>query len=323
MAPGHADHHGHAHGLEAGRVAERGALKTALGLIVAFMVVEVVIGILAHSLALLSDAAHMLTDAAALGVSLFAASLAARPARGAMTYGLGRAEILSAQANGITLLVLSVLIVIEAASRLISPPTVAGAPMLAVAVAGVIVNLAAAAILARGSGPGRSLNVEGSYRHIVTDLYGFLATALAAAVILTTGFDRADAIASLLVAGLLLQAAYGLLVASGRVFMEAAPSGLDPEQIGRELAAQPGVVEVHDLHVWEVTSGFPALSAHVVVRAGDDCHGRRREMQTILRQRFGVRHTTLQVDHEAAPQAPLQIEPRSQPEVRGGEPRRG
>lgn len=322
MGREHAAHHGHAHGLEPGRSAERGALKTAFGLIVAFMVVEVLIGILAHSLALLSDAAHMLTDAAALGVSLFAAGLAARPARGAMTYGLGRAEILSAQANGITLLVLSVLIVVEAVSRLISPPAVKGGPMLAVALAGVIVNLAAAAVLARGSGDRRSLNVEGSYRHIVTDLYGFLATALAAVVILATGFDRADALASLVVAGLLLQAAYGLLLASGRVFMEAAPSGLDPEQIGRALAASPGVVEVHDLHVWEVTSGFSALSAHIVVGAGDDCHGRRRELQTLLRQRFDVRHTTLQVDHEAAPQPPLQIEFPSPPEV-SGDPRRG
>jgi cobalt-zinc-cadmium efflux system protein len=309
MAEDHAhQHHGHAHGLGAGREAEQGALKTALGLIVAFMVIEVVIGVIAHSLALLSDAAHMLTDAAALAVSLFAAGLASRPARGAMTYGLGRAEILSAQANGITLLVLSVLIVIEAVSRLISSPVVHGGPMLAVAAAGVMVNLAAARVLARGAGTQRSLNVEGSYRHILTDLYGFLATAVAAVLILTTGFSRADAIASLIVAGLLLQAAYGLLVASGRVFMEAAPADLDPERIGRELAAAPGVVEVHDLHVWEVTSGFSALSAHVVVRAGDDCHGRRRELQTLLGERFGVHHTTLQVDHEAAAQAPLQIE---------------
>ena len=131
---------------------------------------------------------------------------------------------------------------------------------------------------------------------------------MAAIVILTTGFSRADAIASLVIAGLLLQAAYGLLMASGRVFMEAAPSGLDPEEIGRALAAQPGVVEVHDLHVWEVTSGFPALSAHVVVRAGEDCHQRRRDLQAVVKERFGVGHTTLQVDHEAAPQPPLQIE---------------
>lgn len=135
-----------------------------------------------------------------------------------------------------------------------------------------------------------------------------MATAVAAIVILTTGFSRADAIASLVIAAILLHAAYRLLVASGRVFMEAAPAGLDPERIGRELAAQPGVVEVHDLHVWEVTSGFPALSAHVVVRAGDDCHERRRQLQRVVQERFGIGHTTLQVDHEAAAQPPLQIE---------------
>jgi cobalt-zinc-cadmium efflux system protein len=306
--PSHAHSPGHSHSHSHGRDAEAGALRAALTLIVVFMVAEVTVGVVARSLALLSDAAHMLTDAVALTVSLVAARLAARPASGAMTYGLGRAEILSAQANGVTLLVLSVLIVIDAISRLVSPLHVHGAPVLIVAVAGVAVNLVAARILARGSGPERSLNVEGSYRHIVTDLYGFIATAVAAIVILTTGFSRADAIASLVIAGLLLYAAYGLLMASGRVFMEAAPSGLDPEEIGRALAAQPGVVEVHDLHVWEVTSGFPALSAHVVVRAGEDCHQRRRDLQAVVKERFGVGHTTLQVDHEAAAQPPLQIE---------------
>jgi cobalt-zinc-cadmium efflux system protein len=150
--------------------------------------------------------------------------------------------------------------------------------------------------------------VEGSYRHILSDLYAFGLTAAAAVVILATGFARADSIASLLIAGLMLKAAYDLLRSSGRVFMEAAPAGLDPEQIGRTLAEQPGVIQVHDLHVWEVTSGFPALSAHVVVGAGEDCHRRRRALQLLLDERFGVRHTTLQVDHEAAPQRPLQIE---------------
>jgi cobalt-zinc-cadmium efflux system protein len=299
--------HGHAHGPS--RETERGALKAALALIVAFMIAEVIAGVLASSLALLSDAAHMLTDAVALAMALAAARLAQRPAAGAMTYGLGRAEILSAQANGVTLVVLSVLIVVDAVRRLVSPPAVHGAAVLIVALAGIAVNFAATRIVARGSSAGRrSLNVEGSYQHLLTDLYGFIATAVAAAVILTTGFQRADPIVSLLIAGLLLRAAYGLLMASGRVFMEAAPAGLDPEEIGRALAAQPGVVEIHDLHVWEVTSGFPALSAHVVVRAGDDCHELRRILQQVVRDRFAVRHTTLQVDHEAASQPPLQIE---------------
>jgi cobalt-zinc-cadmium efflux system protein len=305
-----AHEHSHHHH-EPSRETERGALKAALALIVVFMLAEVTAGVLASSLALLSDAAHMLTDAAALGVSLVAARLAARPAGGAMTYGLGRAEILSSQANGVTLLILSVVVVVDALRRLVSPLRVDGVPVLIVALVGVVVNLAAAAILSAGRrdpGARRSLNVEGSYRHILTDLYGFIATAVAAVIIVATGFDRADPIASLLIAALLLHAAYGLLKESGRVFMEAAPAGIDPDEIGRTLAAQAGVVEVHDLHVWEVTSGFPALSAHVVVRAGDDCHERRRQLQGMVGERFGISHTTLQVDHEAAAQPPLQIE---------------
>ena len=303
MAHDHSHHH---HGPS--RETERGALKAALALLVAFMLAEVTVAVLSSSLALLSDAAHMLTDAAALGLSLVAARLATRPAGGTLTYGMGRAEILSAQANGVTLLVLSVFIVVGAVRRLVNPPHVDGVPVLVVALVGIVVNVAVAAILARGTTGHRSLNLEGSYRHIVTDAYGFVATAVAAGVIIATGFDRADAIASLLIAGLLLHAAYGLLRESGRVFMEAAPSGIDPDEIGRALASRPGVVEVHDLHVWEVTSGFPALSAHVVVRAGDDCHERRRELQRIISERFGISHTTLQVDHEAADQGPLQIE---------------
>jgi cobalt-zinc-cadmium efflux system protein len=303
LAHDHSDHH---HGPS--RETERGALKAALALLVAFMLAEVTVAVLASSLALLSDAAHMLTDAAALGLSLVAARLATRPAGGTLTYGMGRAEILSAQANGVTLLVLSVFIVVGAVRRLVTPPHVDGVPVLVVALVGIVVNVAVAAILARGTTGQRSLNLEGSYRHIVTDAYGFVATAVAAVVIIATGFDRADAIASLLIAALLLHAAYGLLKESGRVFMEAAPSGIDPDEIGRALASRPGVVEVHDLHVWEVTSGFPALSAHIVVRAGDDCHERRRELQRIVSERFGISHTTLQVDHEAAEQGPLQIE---------------
>jgi cobalt-zinc-cadmium efflux system protein len=270
------------------------------------MVAEVIAGALASSLALLSDAAHMLTDAGALALSLAAARLAAKPARGAMTYGLGRVEILSAQANGVTLLVLALVIVYDAIRRLVSPPAVQGWTVVVVALAGIAVNLLAARALG-GEGHARSLNVEGSYRHILTDLYGFVATAIAGGVVIATDFDRADPIASLIVCALMLQAAYRLLKASGRVFMEAAPAGLEPEEIGKTLAAQPGVVEVHDLHVWEVTSGFPALSAHVVVRAGDDCHERRRALQRVLQQEFGLDHTTLQVDHAAAEQAPLRI----------------
>jgi cobalt-zinc-cadmium efflux system protein len=271
------------------------------------MAAEVTVGIIVSSLALLSDAAHMVTDAAALGVALLAARMARRPAQGVMTYGLGRVEILSAQGNGATLLVLALVIVYVAIGRLLSPPHVGGAAMIAVACGGIAVNLLAVRILAGGGEP-RSLNLEGSYRHILTDLYGFIATAVAGVVVLITGFGRADAIASLVVAALMLHAAYGLLRESGRVFMEAAPAGLEPAEIGKALAAQPGVIEVHDLHVWEVTSGFPALSAHVVVAAGEDCHELRRHLQRLLAERFEIDHTTLQVDHAAAEQPPLRIE---------------
>jgi cobalt-zinc-cadmium efflux system protein len=223
-----------------------------------------------------------------------------------MTYGFGRVEILSAQANGITLVLLALWIVFEAIQRLVSPPDVEGAIVVIVACVGIVVNLAATFVLAGASR--ESLNVEGSFQHILTDLFAFIATAIAGGIILATGFVQADALASLLVAASMLYAGTRLILASGRVFLEAAPEGLDPQEIGRALAAQPGVVEVHDLHVWEVTSGFPALSAHIVVRAGSDCHELRRVLQQELLTRFELRHTTLQVDHEAAPQSPLQIE---------------
>jgi cobalt-zinc-cadmium efflux system protein len=285
--------HDHDHGVSAD--ADRGRLAIALALIVGLMALEVAVGFAVSSLALLSDAAHMLTDAAAIGLSLVAIRLAARPARGVMTYGLKRTEILSAQFNGATLLVLGVLIVVEGVRRLVSPPTVGGGWVLAVALVGVAVNLAATRILSRANR--RSLNVEGAFLHIVTDLAAFVATAVAGAVILATGFQRADGIASLIVAAIMLRAAYGLLKASGRVFLEAAPEGLDPDEIGRAMAAAGDVTEVHDLHVWEVTSGFPALSAHVLVPAESDCHAARRDLERLLHDRFHIEHTTLQVEH--------------------------
>jgi cobalt-zinc-cadmium efflux system protein len=294
--------------------ADIGRLKTALALILIFMAAEIAVALVSSSLALLSDAAHMLTDAAALALALVAARLAARPASGAMTFGLGRAEILSAQANGMTLLVLALVIVYGAIRHLISPLKVQGAPVLVVALVGIAVNLVIARILGghdhghAHDQPRRSLNIEGSYQHILTDLFGFIATAAAAVVILTTGFQRADAIASLLIAAVMLHASRGLIGSSVRVMMEAAPAGMDPDAIGRVLAGQEGVTEVHDLHIWEVTSGFPALSAHVVVDAGHDCHEVRRALSRLLEDRFGLAHSTLQVEHARAAQPPLQIE---------------
>jgi cobalt-zinc-cadmium efflux system protein len=269
------------------------------------MAAEITAGILASSLALLSDAAHMLTDAAAVAVSLLALRLAARPPRGAMTFGLRRVEILAAQVNGLTLLVLACAIVYSAAGRLISPPRVSAWPMIAVALAGIAVSGAVAVALA---GAGReSLAVEGSFQHVLTDLYAFLGTALAGVAILASGWQRADPIASLLVAALMLRAAYGLLRDSGRIFLEAAPRELDPREIGRALAGAADVVEVHDLHVWEVGSGFPALSAHVLVAPEADCHAVRRRLELLLRERFGLDHTTLQVDHAGGELIELQL----------------
>jgi cobalt-zinc-cadmium efflux system protein len=299
-------HAGHSHGVSAD--ADAGKLTVALGLILGFMLLEIAIGVIAHSLALLSDAGHMLTDAAAIGLSLMAARLAVRPAKGALTYGFKRVEILAAQANGVTLLILAALITYEAIRRLFDPPHVQAGLILAVALVGVAVNLTATWTLAKANR--QSMNVEGSFQHILTDLYAFIGTAIAAGVILLTHFQRADAIVSLLVAFLMVRSGFGLVMASGRVFLEAAPKGLDPEKIGRALVREPGVVEVHDLHVWEVTSGFPALSAHVLVGRENDCHAARRGLEAMLHDEFALHHTTLQVDHQGGDL--LDIEPPEQ-----------
>jgi cobalt-zinc-cadmium efflux system protein len=303
MAHDHAHHH---HGVSP--AGDRRWLLVALGVIVAFMAVEVVAGILADSLALLSDAAHMLTDAGAVAIAVYAARLAARPAGGRFTFGLGRAEILSAQANGATLLVLAGVIAVEGVRRLWSTPDVDGAVVLIIGLLGACANLGAAAALGRAER--RSLNVEGARAHVLTDLYASLGAATAGAVVLLAGFDRADAIASLVVAALMLRSGWLLLRDAGRVLLEGAPEGVDPQAVGNALAAQPGVVEVHDLHVWEVTSGFPALAAHVLVHPGDDCHAVRRQLQAMVGDRFHIEHVTLQVDHAPAGDQLLDIEPR-------------
>jgi cobalt-zinc-cadmium efflux system protein len=286
-------HEGHSHGVS--RDADKRYLTIALVLIVGFMLAEVVVGIIASSLALISDAGHMLTDAGAIALGLIAMRLAARPARGVMTYGLKRAEILSAQANGITLLLLAVWFIYEAIRRLISPPEVEGGLVLGVALVGIVVNVLATWVLSKANR--QSLNVEGSFQHILNDLFAFIATAIAGGAILLTGINRLDALAALFVAVLMVRAGYGLVKESGRIFLEAAPKGLDPSDIGETMASQPGVVEVHDLHVWEITSGFPALSAHVLVRQDDDCHARRRDLEVMLEHEYDIEHTTLQVDH--------------------------
>jgi cobalt-zinc-cadmium efflux system protein len=298
-------HHGHDHSIDA-RGAGRSRLWIALGLILALMAAEVVAGIVSGSLALLSDAAHMLTDAAAIGLALFAARLAERPPRGGYTYGLRRGEILSAQANGATLLALAAVIAFEAIRRLIDPPSVEGGLMVVVALVGVAVNLAATWAL-WGANRG-SLNVEGAFQHILTDLFAFVATAVAGAVILTTGFGEADGLAALFVAALMVRAGWGLMRDSGRILLEGSPRGIDPGAVAETLAAQRDVIEVHDLHVWEVTSGFPALTAHVLLEPDTDCHQRRRDFETLLHDRFGIDHTTIQVDHAHGEQGPIALE---------------
>jgi cobalt-zinc-cadmium efflux system protein len=285
----------HSHPHAAPRDGDERRLATALALIAGILAAEVAAGVVAHSLALLSDAGHMLADAGALAFSLVAVRIATRPAQGAMTFGFRRVEILSAMASGVTLLVIAGFVSYEAVVRLVSPPHVRAALVLVVALGGLAVNVLAARTLAGGDRS--SLNLEGSFQHVLTDAYGFAGTAVAATVILITGFQRADPLVSLLIAALMVRSGYGLVRASGRVFLEAAPEGIDPAAVGEALVALDGVVEVHDLHVWEITSGFAALSAHVLVAQQRDCHDARRSMEALLRERFGLEHTTLQVDH--------------------------
>ncbi|WP_433219777.1 cation diffusion facilitator family transporter [Dactylosporangium sp. CS-047395] len=285
--------HGHDHAVHGH--ADRRWLGLALGLIGAFMAAEVVVGVAAGSLALLSDAAHMLTDAGAIVLALVAMRLAGRPAKGGYTFGLKRAEILSAQANGLTMLLLAAWLAVEAVRRLIHPPAVEGGLVLVTALAGVAVNVAAAWAMSRANRS--SLNIEGAFQHVLNDLWAFVATAVAGLVVVTTGFTRADPIATLIVVALMVQAGIGLVRASGRIFLEAAPSGIDPPALGSRLAALPDVTAVHDLHVWEITSGQPALSAHVLVAEHRDCHAARVSIEELLREEYRITHSTLQVDH--------------------------
>ena len=284
---------------------DRRLLALSLGILVAFMATEIALGIVANSLALLADAGHMLTDASALALAVFASWAAGLPARGRWTFGFVRAEVLAAQANGVALLVIAGLILYSAVRRFIEPPDVDGTIVTAVALGGILVNIGVLAILRRARR--QSLNVRGAYLHVATDLAAFVGTALAGLLILLTGWDRFDPIASLVVVALTLAAAASLLRESGRIFLEGAPATAPPSDVGTAIAEHEGVVEAHDLHVWTVTSGFPALSAHVLVLPEADCHRIRLQLEGMLHQRFGIEHTTLQVEH--APSASgLQIE---------------
>jgi cobalt-zinc-cadmium efflux system protein len=283
---------GHAHGQRQGSTR---ALRLTLLLTGTYTVVEVVGGLLTGSLALLADAAHMLSDNLSLGVALFAAWLAGRPAGPSRTFGYRRAEILAALFNGITLVAISIWIFAEAADRFDGPPDVDAAPMLVVAAAGLAVNVAAAAILSRHSA--QNLNVSAALRHVIADLLGSVGVIAAALVILVSGWEYADPAAGVLIGLLVLASSWGILRDSTQILLEGSPAGIDVQEVGQAMASAPGISEIHDLHVWTITSGFPALAAHVLVARETDCHAARRELEAMLHERFGLDHTTLQVDH--------------------------
>ena len=284
----------HVHGRERSRT----ALTWTLALTAAFTVVEVVGGLLTDSLALLADAAHMLSDDLSLGLALLASWLATRPPSPRRTFGLQRAEILAALFNGVTLIAISVWIFVEAYGRFQDPPDVLGGWMLVVASGGLAVNLGAASILHRAGT--ESLNVSAALRHVLADLAGSVGVIVAALVILISGWEYADPLVSVLIGLLVLASSWSIIRDAGAILLEASPRGLNVEQIGTAMASMPGVVEVHDLHVWTITSGFPALAAHVTVGRDADCHAARRELEALLAERFGLEHTTLQVDHAGA-----------------------
>ncbi len=287
------------------RAANQRALTIAFALTASFTVVEIVGGILTGSLALLADAVHMLSDNLSLALALLAIRLADRPPTPQRSFGYKRAEILAALFNGVALVAVSVWILYEAWQRLESPEAVAGVGMLVVASAGALANLAAIRVLMPGSGD--NLNMRGAMRHVIADLAGSVGAIAGAVIIITTGFDQADSIIGALIAVLVALSAVPIIRDSVRILLEEAPAGLDATEIGRAMAAAPGVVSVHDLHIWTITSGFAALSAHVMVGTDEDCHARRREVEAMLRSRFDLEHTTLQMDH-AEPRTLLQIE---------------
>jgi cobalt-zinc-cadmium efflux system protein len=290
-------HHEHGAG-------NRRALAAVLALTAGFTVVEIIGGLLTGSLALLADAGHMLSDNLSLGLALFAAWLAQRPATPNKSFGYRRAEILAALANGVTLVAVSVWVFVEAYSRLREPPEVLGTPMLLVAALGLLVNAAGATILYRSGG--ESLNVEGAMRHVFADALGSVGAIVAAAIIILTGWRYADPLISVAIGFLILGSSWKLLKGSTNILLEATPPDLDATEVGRKMASADGIVEVHDLHIWTITSGFPALSAHILVGRYEDCHTRRRELEDLLAREYGISHTTLQVDHVGDRHASLQ-----------------
>jgi cobalt-zinc-cadmium efflux system protein len=281
------------------RAQNRRVLAVVLGLTAAFTLVEVVGGIATGSLALLADAAHMLSDNFALALALLAVWLAGRPSTPDRSFGYQRAEILAALVNGVILVALAIWIFVEAWQRFSNPPDVLAGWVAVVAVLGLAVNLGSAYLLYRHGSD--TLNIRAALRHVLADALGSVGVLASAFVILVTGWQYADPIAGVVIGLLVLASSWTVLRDSVQILLEGAPKGIDAAALGRRLAEMPGVVDVHDLHVWTITSGFHALSAHVLVERGDDCHARRRELEDVLLREYGIEHTTLQVDHVAAP----------------------
>jgi cobalt-zinc-cadmium efflux system protein len=277
--------------------ADKRYVAVAMFLLLGFLVIEVVVGFIANSLALIADAGHMLTDVSALALALVAMRLSMRPRGGYYTFGLRRSEILSAAINGATLLVLAVWFTYEAIHRFIDPPEVEGLLVLIVGLVGIAINILAVWVLAKANR--QSLNVEGGYQHVLTDLYAFIGTVVAGFMIYFFDLTIFDPIAALFVAALMFRAGWMLVRESGRIFLQAAPKGMNPEEIGPRIANRPGVVEVHDLHIWEITSGVPSLSAHVVVEPGADVYEVQRGLEEMLEHEYHIEdHVVLQVDHD-------------------------
>lgn len=299
---GHHHGHGHAHGGHdagapggaAGRRRDVRALVAVLALTAAFTVAELVGGLIAGSMALVADAAHMLSDSASIGLALGALWLAGRPATARMSFGWRRAEILAALVNGVTLVAVGIWVIVESIGRVGAAPDVRGGLTLAIGATGLVVNLVAAAILWRSGG--ESLNVRAALMHVLADLLGSVGVVAAAAVILTTGWMPIDPILGIAIGLLVLLGAWRVLHESVAVLLEATPTGIDGDAVGRRMAGMAGVVEVHDLHIWTITSGFPALAAHVTVHPGEDPQERRRQLTVMLATEFGIHHTTLQVE---------------------------
>ncbi|MBI4544926.1 MAG: cation transporter [Gemmatimonadetes bacterium] len=286
--------HGHGHH----RLLGQKGLKLVLAITATFMVAEFAGGVLANSLALMADAAHMLTDVAALALALLALRFAQRPATAGKTYGYLRLEILAALVNGAGLIVLSFFIFYEAYRRMQVPVAVESGLMLAVASLGLAVNLVAAWILQRSAG--HSLNVRGAYLHVLGDLLGSVGAILAAVLILSTGWLRADPLVSVAVGVLILVSSWNLVKESVNVLLEAVPAYIDLKDVRQAIDEIPGVDDVHDLHVWTVTSGFLAMSGHAVVQQPQEHHRILLEIHRRMREQFGIRHVTVQLEREAA-----------------------